>query len=80
MTLKMKNLSTNMHKLNLVSQKQICAKQKTVIYLKIYFHAPKTKFLRQNRIDSSKPAKLPEKMAAVKGNLILSFLTPYIAQ
>ena len=64
----------------MVSQKQMCAKRKTVIHLKIYFHAPKTNILRQNRIESSKPAKLPEKVAAVNGNLILSFLTLYIAQ
>ena len=76
----MKNLSTIMHKWNLVSQKQMCAKRKTVIFLRIYFHAPKTIFLRQNRINGSNPAKLPEKMAEIKGNLISSFLTPYIAQ
>ena len=80
MALKMKNLSTIMHKRNLVSQKQTCAKRKTVIYLRIYFHAHKTNFLRQNRIDGSKPAKLQKKMAIVKGNITMSFLTPYIAQ
>ena len=76
----MKNLTTIMHKWNLVSQKQMYAKRKTGKYLRIYFHAPKTNFLRQNSIDVSKPAKLQEKMAVVQGNLILSFLTPYIAQ
>ena len=88
----------------MVSQKQISAKRKTVIYLKIYLHVPKLIFLRQNRIDGSKivseydqeipqsqtadnavaprgkPAKLPEKWAAVKANLISSFLRSYIAQ
>ena len=33
----------------------MCAKRKTVIYLRIYFHAPKTNFLRQTHIDGSKP-------------------------
>ena len=50
----------------MASQKQMCAKRKNVIYLKIYLHAPKTNFLSQNRIDSSEPAKLPDKLAAVK--------------
>ena len=49
----------------MASQRQMCAKRKTVIYLKIYLHAPKTNFLRQNHIDSSEPEKLPEKLAAV---------------
>ena len=78
--MKMKNFSTIMHKWNMVSQIQMCAKRKTLIYLKFYFHAPKTIFLCQNRIDGSKRAKLQEKMAAVKGNLISSFLTSYKAQ
>ena len=64
----------------MVSQKQMCAKRKTVIYLKFYFHAPIANFLRKNRIDGSKRTKLPEKMAAVKGNLISSILTSYIAK
>ena len=63
----MKNFSTSM----IVNQKQMCAKRKTVIYLRIYLPASKTIFLRQNRTDCSKTRKTSGEDSSSEGQLNL---------